>query len=117
MFNGPFKEGSAQAAVLDEDDPNVFELFISWVYLNEIRVPLVGDGKVFVGLIAFTDEYGLPALANKFMDPFIASFVERGNLMSINQMKVGDRMTPAGSKLRLSICRVYVYLTLHYRDE
>ncbi|PVH69459.1 hypothetical protein DL98DRAFT_598630 [Cadophora sp. DSE1049] len=120
LFNGPFLEGQTQVAVLDEDDPDAFELFVSWVYQSEIEMTNMTDKQafeLFIDLFAFAEKYNLTTLADHTMDFFLKKFAAEHWVVGHEGLVRGYRKTHAKSKLRLFLARTYVYVTLTFEDH
>ncbi|KAH7384761.1 hypothetical protein BKA64DRAFT_726276 [Cadophora sp. MPI-SDFR-AT-0126] len=112
---------TAQAAVLDEDDPGTFESFMSWVYLGKIETTDLNDkhafGLSFINLFAFAKKYNITTLADQTMDFFSKKFAAERWVIGHEGIFRGYRKTHSKSKLRLFLARTYVYVTLALKDH
>jgi hypothetical protein len=77
MFNGGFEEAKSGTATLPSDDPEAFELFVSWVYLDKIELPRNMDTESpiskFIQLYAFAVKARVLQVADKTMDTLTRS--------------------------------------------
>jgi hypothetical protein len=68
-FNGPYKEGQTQSMTLYEVDPEVFGMFVYWIYNR--KLPNTTEGSELVNLLHLAklwvlgDRFLIPSLQNK----------------------------------------------------
>jgi hypothetical protein len=123
MFNGGFEETKSQTATLPVDDPEAFELFVSWVYLNTVECPRNMDKESpiskLIQLYAFAVKARVPELADRTMDTLIKLLLERGWFPSPADIALGydHDLTPEGCGLRKFLSRFYVFITLYCIED
>ncbi|KAK6609940.1 hypothetical protein H4I95_02999 [Botrytis cinerea] len=82
MFNGNFIEGTTNSASLPEDDPEVFNMLVSWIYSDQVgplEQKIGDDGRWCVGnLYLLADKLCLPDLMDQILDE-LTFHMERKN--------------------------------------
>jgi len=106
MFESGFQESIDQTATLPEDDPEVFALFIQWIYGNAFKKPtnVTEDSPSTFRLVqvyAFAEKISLPILMDYTMTYIISRFVKNKIMPSIDTVCEAYRTTHQDSKLRL----------------
>jgi len=117
-FNGGFSESFKRSMNLPEDDPEVFERLVQWLYWKAYDLPpfvkgASGDAQIMfmrlARLYVAADKYGIIDLKNDVLDRLHKAYVDR---VAITGYKVLDYVYPnttAKSKLRAFLVASYVW--------
>lgn len=123
MFNGGFQEATKQAATLPEDNPEVFDLLLEWVYTGRLS-PVsstndapVRDWRVLLELYLLAEKIVLPKLMDCTMSTIVASYEQSRNLPSNDRIERVYQESPPQSLLRKFMVRAlhYVITISNYR--
>jgi hypothetical protein len=119
MFNRGWRETGSQSANLPDDDPKALKLLVGWVYGGKIEVPADAEGPIdiLLGLSAMANKFALSSLADEAIEYLNAMMLARNWLPSASQMAKAYRLTPSGSKLRLLMSHICVFVTVTYGDD
>ena len=82
-LSGHFKEGKEGVIILEDENPDTFTIFNTWLYTNKMVGALDGDDvacdpKDLACVYLFGDRYMVPSLKNLVIDEVIARMVRKG---------------------------------------
>jgi hypothetical protein len=119
MFNGGWSETATQSANMPDDNPKVFKLLLGWVYVGKVEVPAEAQGVVdlYIELYALAEKLNVFRLADEVMEYLHETLLVNNEIPVPNHMVKAYQLTPSGSKLRLLIAHICVFIILTYRDE
>lgn len=103
MFNGVWLEAAAGAVKWPEFSPNMFNIFVTWLYNQNLRGALDGYScdESLCELWGFADRYLIPTLKDDILTLFIHLLRFESALVSSPYEKI-----PEGSYLRHSLCDI-----------
>ena len=105
-FTGSFREGRQQVMELPEDDPNIFELLVQWLYTDKYDLQQSdGPGDSFnysegIQLYCLAEKYDLSALKHKIYRAFYRETNETKMPPACSDTSYLYENTSAGSPLR-----------------
>ncbi|EON67205.1 hypothetical protein W97_06458 [Coniosporium apollinis CBS 100218] len=117
-FHGQFREATAGAVELDNDDVEVFKTFFGWMYTGKLFEPSSEPGKVpltanlLAKIYVFGDARGIPDLKNAAIDAFVDKIIDDWNNVPASTIPYIYDNTPEDSKLRKLLVDMITYETL-----
>ncbi len=126
MFNGAFVEGTTQSAKFPEDHPLPFKYLLAWVYKNQIEPPQPATAEGSYGVIeqrqlllafALAEKLGVALFQDAIMDFTTSYFTAMNCFPTEFQIFEAYNAVPSGSRLRLFLARVFVYITMHLGSD
>lgn len=99
MFSGSFKEGLLGPANLEEDQPEIFAVFFTWLYQNTISDATIKANSTL--LFAFAEKYGIIRLMDNVMDLTRSYYSTSRQLYNKEMLALIYDNTHQASKLRL----------------
>lgn len=85
--------------MLPDDDPEVFEAYVTWLHRDTLDLPTNSDGtltqvnaKIWIKLFGFAEKYGMSKLANNTMDVFVKVLMENSWLPSPRGMNLACKL-------------------------
>lgn len=116
-FNGAFKEGVEGTIYLPDDDPDIVEAFIAWLYRGTLlQAPLDSKAEVqeavnhYIHLYLFAEKYGIESLQNQAMDGLLDTLSKYRRYLNPSGAKRAYRQSPVGSPLRRLAVRGIAHL-------
>jgi hypothetical protein len=98
LFNGRFVEGETQRVELEDGPPAAFNLFVNWLYTQEIRKEFMDllndDNTTLVEAWILADRFMVPRLQNQLMGR-----IRCGGVPVNSWVRLCEKTSP-GSKLR-----------------
>lgn len=125
MFNSTFAESRTLSASLPEDDPDIFSLFLEWVYTKHFTpvTPAMmneqGNSVLFmnrVKLYIFAEKLCLDELCDYTMSNLISLLKEYNRSPSVPQMREAYKGSAQESPIRRFMCMNFYY-HLKSQDE
>jgi len=117
MFSSDFKEVVESTVRMPEDDPDVFNLFVQWLYAARLCVPDMTKNTATSGpmwtrfkLYCFAEKICLPELMDYTMSSIMSACVRGDKSPSIEVMRMVYGGTKQGSRLRLFTAHVLHFL-------
>ena len=104
-LEGSFFEAESRTVSLPDDNPEVFETFVQWLYIGEIRctVELFDSYERWTSLIVASwmlgDKLGCQAFQDAAMTQLLA-YHNKGDAIQISAVRAAYEGSPPGSKLR-----------------
>lgn len=117
-LNGAFSESFKRSMNLPEDDPEVFERLVQWLYWKAFDLPPFVEGASHDAQIIFmhlarlyvaADKYGIIDLKNSVMDRFHKAYADRAGAPRFKVLDYVYRNTTAKAKLRAFLVASYVW--------
>lgn len=120
VLNGRFKEAIEKSITLEEEDPVVFGLFVTWIYtqsLEGVKLPSSVDRKdrsmVWARLEVFAGKYGLPQMSIFATKNWRSCYpCQSGDKPSVDEVRFIYEQCPEYTDLRDEVARM---LMCHYR--
>lgn len=79
-FSSKFREGSEKTMALPEDEVEIFEMLVDWIYTQQHSIPQSDNYTTEVNargralrLLVVSDKYGIPVLKNSICEALIES--------------------------------------------
>ena len=117
MFSSGFKEVIDSTIRMPEDDPDVFDMFVQWVYERRLdtadmtkHTPKSGPLGLRFKLYCFAEEICLNDLMDYTISSFMSNYTKHVKSASVHVMSLAYEGTSKGSKLRLFIAHELVYI-------
>lgn len=115
-FTSKFKEGSEKKMTLPEDDPEVFEAFVQWLYHQHYEI-LASDlshepGRYLtqtMQLFILADKYGVTHLKNAIIDALVRNAQSKGKPPSRSAIHQIYEFTPPSSGIRVLLADWYAW--------
>jgi hypothetical protein len=123
MFKSGFSETTTSTAYLPEDDPDVFSLFLEWVYGHRLTpvtaaaMALPNNSHFFmdrVKLYVFAEKICLDELCDYTMSNLMSLLQQYERSPTIQQMREAYEGTAVGSPIRRFMC---LSLLFHAKNE
>lgn len=107
IFRGEFEEAKTSVATFPEDDPDSFDLLLSWVYEGSLRelvnIAAGGEGETHTlnwgpcRLYALAEKLCLPELMDEAIDAY-RQYNKYGRALSnVSAVTIGYQLTSSGS--------------------
>jgi len=117
-FNGAFSESFKRSMNLTEDDPEVFERLVQWLYWKAYDLPPFVERANVAAQIIFmhlarlyvaADKYGIIGLKNDVLDRFYKANADRAGPPQLGLLDYVYEHTTAKSNLRAFLVAKYVW--------
>ncbi|KAE8449972.1 hypothetical protein EG329_007111 [Mollisiaceae sp. DMI_Dod_QoI] len=120
MFLGGFKEAIEHTARLPDDDPDVFDLFLDWLYRGDLhpadmskQPPASSPVPKLIELYGFAEKICMNDLIDYTMTSIITRSRHDKVMPRLSSIKLAYQVTSPGSPLRSWISRCYLYSLLN----
>lgn len=122
ILNGSFKEAKEQCAELPEDDPEVFSMFLEWLYSQRIArlgksAPDSTSSLDHIKLYCFAEKYCLSDLMDFAVSALFAFLVDATCLPILTTIQYVYEHTASGSPIRPFMIQVLQYVAIHKSDS
>jgi len=129
-LNGDFKEAIDKSIELDDEDPFIFQAFVSWLYTERLyedkkepidpksedrekRTTVNLSQRQLMQIWLFGEKRGIPALQNKAINLYHQNFSE-SRLLDVYLLNTVYEQTLEDSKLRKYLAALYAFSGLKF---
>lgn len=116
-LNGSFREGREQTITLPEDDPDIFDLFVQWLYTKNYEIQ-GSDGRLdqtfyteAVQLYCLADKYDVSTLRSHIHQAFDGKMMQRASPPTREDAAALYDGTNPGAPLRSYLLGWWMYRT------
>lgn len=107
-LTGTFKEATEGTVTLQEDNPKVFGVFVSWLYTGKLEntvdeIPTPCGSNRLAELYIFADRYDVPILRNDAIDALVKNRQEIPHIPILSFRMVYDATPPKDPLRRLLV--------------
>lgn len=116
MIDGRFLEGTTGEATLPKDDPDIFGVFVGWLYGKRITESALRT-NTYIELAKFSEKYCLVSLVDGAIEGLVKTLIARDLFLEMLHIGYSYQNTGQNSKLRPWAARSYAYVLTHWEEE
>lgn len=113
-FTSDFRESAERTMTLPEDDENIFELFVEWLYHRSYELPAYPKPPICmqpVKLYVLADKYDVRSLKNLIVSKLFLAFKQKVPLPKLSTIAYAYEHTSQSSPIRKLLADMLTWVT------